>query len=220
MTLLSAQELAELALFPLPDIALFPRTLLPLHIFEPRYRALIADISTQGRPLAVVRLRPGYEADYEGRPPIFDICGVGRLVSTNRLPDGRYNIMLEGLARLRIEAELPPLRPYRLARGRILADDRSTRTDELNAAHGELVALCEALARIVPAETGAALRQLTRAVTSPGGCADVVASALVRDPDLRQQLLELLDPADRLAQVSEYVAKLVAQFRPGERTIN
>jgi Lon protease-like protein len=216
---ITAAALDELAIFPLPGIVLFPNALLPLHIFEPRYRDMMGDVLAGSRILAIARLRPGFEAEYQGRPPVYDTIGVGQLVTADRLPDGRYNIMLRGVARARIEVELPPIRSYRQVRGRVLTDDRSTRTDRLEVGQRDLIALCDRLADIVP-EGGESLRQLARAVARPGGCADVVAAALVRDPDTRQTLLELLDPADRLDEVISYVAMLVAQLGPGPRTVN
>src|SRR5215470_6975820 len=207
--------LEELAVFPLPDLVLFPNALLPLHIFEPRYREMMADVVAGSGLLAVARLRAGYEADYHGRPPIFSTVGVGRCISSDKLPDGRYNIMLRGLARLHVESELPPAHAYRQVRARLLVDSRSARAGELPTLHRELLSVCDRLAQVVT--DGDPLRQLARTIPTPGGCADVVASALVRDPNVRQSLLELLDPADRLEQVTEYVAMLVGQFGPSNR---
>jgi Lon protease-like protein len=212
--------LEELAIFPLPGMVLFPNALLPLHVFEPRYRAMMADVLGGSRLIAIARLRPGYEADYEGRPPVFDTVGAGRIVSADRLPDGRYNLLLRGLARVRVERELQPTRAYRQIAGRILRDDLTTRPEQLDAGHRELLALCDRLADVVPPDGAEALRRLARTLPSPGGCADVVAAALVRDPDVRQMLLELLDPADRIDEVMRYVALLVAQLGPGPRTVN
>jgi uncharacterized protein len=204
--------LDELAVFPLPDVVFFPHTLLPLHVFEPRYRALTADVLEGSRLLAVARLRPGFEANYEGRPPIFEIAGVGACLSADRLPDGRYNLLLRGVARVLLEEEPPIERRYRVARGHLLPDGLSARADALDDAHRQLVALCDQLAGLVP--DGDDLRRLARAVPTPGGCADVVASGILRDPDARQTLLELLDPADRLARVSEHIAALVVRLGP------
>ena len=213
-----ASALEELAIFPLPDLVLFPNALLPLYIFEPRYRDMMADVLAGSRLLAVVRLMPGYEDDYQGRPAVYSVAGIGRCVAADRLPDGRYNIMLRGLARVHIETEHPPARSYRRVRARILGDDRSLRTDEVDELHHELLAMCDRLADVIP--DGEPVRQLSRVVPTAGGCADVVASALIRDPDVRQVLLELLDPAERLEQVIEYVSMLIGQFGPGNRTVN
>src|SRR5215207_370332 len=86
-------------LFPLDDIAVFPNIARPLHIFEPRYRAMIADALKGDRIIGMVQLRPGYEADYEGRPPVYGIGCAGVISEVEELPDGRYNLMLQGLVK-------------------------------------------------------------------------------------------------------------------------
>jgi Lon protease-like protein len=213
---ISGAVLEALAIFPLPDVVLFPHAMLPLHVFEPRYRALVADVLEGSGLFAVPRLRPGYETGYQGRPAVFETAGIGVCVAADRLPDGRYNVMLRGLGRVRIERELPAGRAYRVVQSRILDDARSTRDAELGAAHHTLIALCDRLASSVEGnEEADALRQLARAVATPGGCADLVASALVRDADARQTLLELLDPADRLDQVTAHVTALLGRFGGG-----
>ena len=105
---------ATIPLFPLPDVALLPNITLPLHIFEPRYRRMVADALDGDRLIGMVMLRPGYEAEYEGRPPVYAIGGAGRIESAERLPDGRYVIVLRGITRFRIVGE-DDSRPYRIA---------------------------------------------------------------------------------------------------------
>jgi Lon protease-like protein len=94
-----------LALFPLPNVVLFPNVFLPLHIFEPRYREMVADTMSTDRMIGMVLLRPGWERDYEGRPPIFPIGCSGVMTHVERLGDGRFNIVLRGLERFRIVEE-------------------------------------------------------------------------------------------------------------------
>jgi|SRR5438067_3433060 len=94
-----------LPLFPLPNVVLFPNVFLPLHIFEPRYREMVADTAASDRMIGMVLLRPGWERDYEGRPPIYPIGCSGVMTHVERLPDGRYNIVLRGLERFRILEE-------------------------------------------------------------------------------------------------------------------
>ncbi len=101
-------------IFPLPDVVLFPNVSQPLHIFEPRYRAMVADALQGDRIIGMVLLQPGYEADYEGRPPVYPIGGAGVITEVEELPDGRFNILLRGLARFRITGE-DQSRSYRLA---------------------------------------------------------------------------------------------------------
>ncbi|MCE2514002.1 MAG: LON peptidase substrate-binding domain-containing protein [Acidobacteria bacterium] len=101
--------------FPLPDVMLFPNVSRPLHIFEPRYREMVADALAGDGLIGMVTLEPGYEADYEGRPPIFRIGCAGRITEVEELPDGRYLIVLRGLVKFRVLDE-DRSRPYRLAR--------------------------------------------------------------------------------------------------------
>ena len=101
-----------LPLFPLPNVVLFPNVFLPLHIFEPRYRAMVADAIRGDRMIGMVLLRPGWEPDYEGRPPVFAVGCSGVITHVEQLADGRYNIVLRGLERFRILEEDSSL-PYR-----------------------------------------------------------------------------------------------------------
>src|SRR5438045_3723213 len=105
---------ASIPLFPLPNVVLFPNVFLPLHIFEPRYREMVADALAGDRLIGMVLLRPGWERDYEGRPPIYPIGCSGLLTHNERLPDGRYNIVLRGIERFRIIEE-DHARSYRRA---------------------------------------------------------------------------------------------------------
>lgn len=91
-----------LPIFPLPNVVLFPGVFLPLHIFEPRYRAMVADALATDRLIGMVLLRPGWEHDYEGRPPVFGVGCSGLITHCERLNDGRYNIILRGLDRFRL----------------------------------------------------------------------------------------------------------------------
>ena len=86
-----------LPLFPLPSTVLFPNVFLPLHIFEPRYRQMVAESLSGDRIIGMVMLKPGYEADYEGRPPIYTTGCSGLITHVERLDDGRYNLVLRGL---------------------------------------------------------------------------------------------------------------------------
>jgi uncharacterized protein len=96
---------AELPVFPLPNVVLFPQVCLPLHIFEPRYREMVSDALSGDRLIGIVLLRPGWERNYEGRPPAYDIGCAGLITHSEPLADGRYNIVLQGLEKFRIAAE-------------------------------------------------------------------------------------------------------------------
>jgi hypothetical protein len=100
-------------LFPLPNVVLFPNVFLPLHIFEPRYREMVADTLASDRIIGMVLLRPGYEANYEGRPAIYDVGCAGVITHSQPLADGRYDIVLRGIEKFRITSE-DSSRPYRI----------------------------------------------------------------------------------------------------------
>src|SRR5215216_776828 len=94
-----------LPLFPLPNVVLFPNVFLPLHIFEARYREMVADAIASDRMIGMVLLRPGWERDYEGRPPIYRVGCSGVITHFEKLPDGRYNMVLRGLDRFQVLEE-------------------------------------------------------------------------------------------------------------------
>src|SRR6185436_11839178 len=119
-----------LPLFPLPTVVLFPSVFLPLHIFEPRYREMVADAVASDRMIGMVLLRPGWERDYEGRPPVYGVGCSGVVTHVERTSDGRYNLVLRGLERFRIVEE-DHERSYRravidpLPEQALTADDRA-----------------------------------------------------------------------------------------------
>lgn len=104
----------RLPVFPLPNVVFFPKTYLPLHIFEPRYRQMVADTTMGDRCIAMALLKDGWESDYYGNPAIYSTLCVGRIMSVQPLPDGRSNILLQGLERCEIQQEHFE-KPYREA---------------------------------------------------------------------------------------------------------
>jgi Lon protease-like protein len=106
---------SEIPLFPLPETTLFPGVSRPFVIFEPRYRDMIGDALKGDRIIGMVRLRPGFEKDYDGRPPIYGIGCAGTIEKYELLSDGRYIILLRGLTTFRVLSE-DQRKPYRLAR--------------------------------------------------------------------------------------------------------
>ena len=205
-----ASSLESLRIFPLPATVLFPGTTLPLHIFEERYRAMTRDALAGDGLIAIALLEPSAEVDFEGCPPVADVVGVGKIVGHRELPDGRYYLLLQGVARARIERELPLDEPYRRVQATLLDDERSERVAELTALHAQLGALFERLTRAL-GQQGEALDQLDLSSESPSRCADLVLSALVSEPAERQRLLATLDPADRLDAAVELVARIARQ---------
>ena len=101
-------------IFPLPNAVLFPNVFMPLHIFEPRYRQMVADALAGDRIIGMVLLKPGFEANYDGRPPIYPIGCAGVITHSEALADGRYNIVLRGIEKFSVTGE-DRSQPYRLA---------------------------------------------------------------------------------------------------------
>ncbi|KQM62470.1 ATP-dependent protease [Sphingomonas sp. Leaf17] len=116
-----APATTRLSVFPLPGALLFPGMHLPLHIFEPRYRALVSDAMARDRRIGMVQPRGA------GEPaPLFDIGCVGRIADVEALEDGRYNVILEGLSLFRIVRELDVTTQFRQVEAELLpakADD-------------------------------------------------------------------------------------------------
>ena len=199
-------------IFPLPDVTFFPHTLLPLHVFEARYRAMVIDALERDRRLAVVKLRPGYEATYAGKPEVHPVAGLGEIVSCERLSTGRYNILLRGESRVRLEQELPSDTLYRLVRGRRLADKEPS--TDVAPALARIRAACKTLLSALsrPADlldTALAEGQAT------GVIADRVAAAVLPDADTRQRLLEMLDVGARVTTVADAIEILVRELKGG-----
>lgn len=113
---------SEIPIFPLPNVVLFPNVFLPLHIFEPRYRQMVADALAGDRIIGMVLLRPGWEGNYEGRPPVYPIGCAGLITHAEPIPDGRYNIVLRGLEKFRILEEQSG-GEYRIARVQTLMEE-------------------------------------------------------------------------------------------------
>lgn len=215
----------QLPIFPLPDAVLFPNTLLPLHVFEPRYRQMVEDCLAGDRRLAMAILRPGWENEYYGRPPVHPIAGVGEIVQHERLADGRFNILLKGTMRLGIVAELAPEKPYRMVRGRPLLDrypeggptSLHDRIERLKVFYLRLLAEVQ--------KGQGEIAKIFSGVKDPGIIVDRIAGAAVADVEVRRQVLEAVEVEPRLALVQEHLVAVLTQLsdrnasgeRAGER---
>jgi len=188
-------------IFPLPTLVLFPHTVAPLHIFEPRYRAMVADALKGDRLIAMALLKPGWEKDYEGAPPVHDVVGVGRILRDERTEDGRYNILLEGLTRARIEELLPP-NPYRRAKVRVLSESPAQPTPGLEKVRLGLLAVYASLLSPGPP---APARLETH--MSLGTICDLLAAILDVEVAEKQAILEELEPAARAARTIDMIRR-------------
>jgi uncharacterized protein len=207
-----AAPVVVVPIFPLPEVTFFPHTLLPLHVFEARYRAMVIDVLERDRRLVVVKLEPGYEAGYAGKPAVHAVAGLGEIVSCERLATGRYNILLRGEGRVRLEQELPTDTLYRVVRARRLQDVEPTA--DAGPALGRIREACRTLLSALqrPADL---LDTALADGQAPGIIADRVAAAVLPDADLRQQLLETLEVTARVSRVATAVESLVRELKGG-----
>lgn len=217
-TAIDPTALSSLPIFPLPNCVLLPGGLLPLHVFEPRYRELTRDCLAGHQLIGIARLRPGYESTYYGKPPVYERCGVGKIICSEELPDGRFALLLRGVARVEIARELASDRLYRQVHAQLL-DDAACDLADARDHHHKLVTLCDRLAEVIE-EGGAQLRELARSFESPGACADAVAAALIMDADTRQELLEACDPMVRLQRTLGHVSHLLCELAPCDGAVN
>ena len=184
-------------LFPLPNLVFFPQVVQGLHIFEPRYRQLVADALADDGLLTLVLLR---EDDEDAPSDLAPVGCLGRIVHHERLPDGRYNLRLRGLARVRLVEELDTPKLYRSARVAVLPDRPPAAVEELSALRKRLADAV--LPRFEPA--GPAHQHLAELFDGEmplGQLCDVLAYALPLPVDLKQDLLgaaAVADRADRL----------------------
>ena len=198
-------------IFPLPDLALFPNTLLPLHIFEPRYRAMVTDALARDRRLAIVGLKAGYEGDYAGHPAVHAVAGLGRIVKCERMATGRFNLLLKGELRVRIERELPSDTLYRLVQSVELQDSGAER-DSVPPLLDEVKRACRRILEMVRRATPE-MEETLAAAAAPGVLCDQVASALIPSPAARQALLEELDVERRLRRLLVELQDLLQQLK-------
>jgi hypothetical protein len=198
-------------LFPLPNVVLFPGVFLPLHIFEERYRAMTRDALAGDRIIGMTLLRPGFDGDYEGRPPIYPIGCAGVISHSDRLPDGRFNIVLHGLAKFRIAEEMSD-GAYRRARIDALpelTDDAGRR--DIKSLRGRIESLL--LTALKATE-----------VQIPGSLSDedlihALCQYLQFEPAERQALLECDGTVARARALTEFLEMqaLLAQHPTGRR---
>ena len=192
-----------LGVFPLPKVVLFPGATLPLHVFEPRYRALVEDAMAADRVFAMALLKPGYQADYGGNPEIYPIGCAGRITEIVPIEDGRFLLTLTGIRRLEF-LEMTCATPYRSHRVRYL--EELTPDPETPAARQVMIRLVSARQQIIASMDGAAGSGPIPTGLPFAETVNRVALELDIDPVVKYRLLEngdLLARAERLAALLE-----------------
>jgi uncharacterized protein len=214
-----------LPLFPLANVVLFPGVRAPLHVFEPRYRQLTADVIEGERAIGMIAVRPEHADRMAGDPPLFSVGCSGLVEQSGQRPDGRYDLVLLGTHRFRILEERPREGPrlYRVALAEVLEErfDEGSEGARLQAMRADVVDLLGPLLRhLVPR----AARQLDPRRFS-GIDDDTFVNALCQLLDLhpaeKQGLLEADGPRERcerlLALLRFAVAQVAGGVEPSER---
>lgn len=199
-------------MFPLPNVVLLPRGVLPLHMFEPRYCKMTADALAGDQRIAMALLRSGWEPEYHGRPAVHDVVCVGRIIAHELLNDGRYNILLEGVCRAKIVHEQEP-DMYRIVECDELESSAVFDID-LEPQRRRLGELIErsALGRTT---LGVQLVKLTRSPLSTPDLFDVVSFNLLEDCGCKQAILEEADVLRRIDYALDQLARVLPPGRGG-----
>lgn len=195
----------RLPLFPLPRVVQFPMTVLPLHIFEPRYRAMTRHALDGEKLIGMALLEPGYEADYYGRPAIHPTVCLGRLIHVEEKEDGTFDILLEGLARARILEEEPG-GDFRAARVEVLEDVRLAPDDE-GLWRQRLDMLMVQLTPEIATPIRKTLGTLMNSHLPMGTLLDLLAHAIPAPAEDRQQVLAAADIQARAKLVLELLSR-------------
>lgn len=196
-----------LPVFPLPRVVLMPGALLPLHVFEPRYRALVTHCLDTEPLMGVATLVPGYEDDYYGDPPMHAEIGVGEVVAHQPFPDGRCNIVLQYVGRVQMEEELVTPHPFRVVSATIPREDASG----VDAALVRLKVLVLQLGAVSP---GAA-EEARRLVALDGlEMVHSLARKLLEDPDEQRSYLSAEHLVEHIEAVEDRLARFLAAPDP------
>lgn len=209
---------ARVPVFALPEYTLFPHTLVPFHVFEPRYKEMLDECLATERLMVVTGLRPGWEFE-EGPPRVHSVGGLGRVLSDRRFPDGRYNIFVHCIERVRITRTWQ-LEPYRLVDVERLPDAEVDALapegdDSVGRLFGRVMALASHLAGSLGDETSA-LSRVVASSDAPQVMSCRLASVVVRDAAERQRLLEETSVASRLSSLADHLGELVMRESPRE----
>lgn len=206
----------RLKVFPLPGVVVLPGTPTPFHVFEPRYRQLTATALAGDRMLAVATLA-SEEGATQDRAPVHPIAGAGFIEAEEQLPDGRFHIVVRGLARVRLVDEIENGQPYREFTAELLEDVYPPGGPAALVRQRRALEACVLqLAEVLPPESGAPqLAEIATRTASSSQLADLVAAAVVSEPDKRLAVIEELDVARRLDLVTGEVASVILMLSRG-----
>jgi hypothetical protein len=198
-------DILHIPIFPLPNVVFFPGTVLPLHVFEPRYRRLVNDVLGGDRRFAVFLQRPAEEEADGSEPPPFEIGCIGEIVRAEALPDGRFNLLHLGLTRVRLHEVVTDV-PYRVAAASAVPERPAPVAEPAAAAFRRLARTYFGTVLGRPPAEGFDSQPLEKLVNT-------ASANLDGDVLERQRLLEAETLPDRLARVAELMTGQVEARR-------
>lgn len=211
---MNREELATachaLRLFPLPGTVLMPGAPLPLHVFEPRYRTLITDALAADKVICIPQIVEGDEQGHLGSPALYPYAAVGEIVAHHELPDGRFNIVVQPLGRVRLTNELASLTPYRVFDAELLP--------EINADESRLVPAGKRLLALVGptlnsmGDRGESMRKGLGQL-DPARIPEALAPLLVQGAEARQEYIAENDRGRRAGRVEQAALMMLAESR-------
>jgi uncharacterized protein len=203
-----ADELESQPVFPLPTVVLFPKVLLALHVFEPRYRLMMDEVLKGHQSICMALLKPGWESDYYGSPAVHAVACVGKIVQHQLLPDGRYDLTLHGEYKVAIEG-FDREHPFRIARVRRLTENDDWAREGSSAARAqELLAMFRRFHE--GREAALDVAQFFGAHMEPDAILNTIAMNLKAEPRLKQHLLEMESAELRYQAVRQLLADATA----------
>jgi uncharacterized protein len=205
------QALLAVPLFPLPNVVLFPRAVLPLHIFEERYKEMMADALDGDKQIAMALLRPGWEKNYYAAPSIEPVVCVGEILSWERLADGKYNLLLQGRARARVVREWRH-NPYRMAELRALEEIPASESD----LEEDRIRLRKMLEKVPLGALPSAEQflELIKGTVGTEVIADLVAGNYLEDIAVKQGLLSEVEVGRRVRRTVDALHEWIRTVSP------
>ncbi|MDX1965153.1 MAG: LON peptidase substrate-binding domain-containing protein [Pirellulales bacterium] len=196
--------------FPLPNLVLFPHVMQPMHIFEPRYKALLQEALAGDGLLTLGVLAPGWEGDYEGRPPLLEYGCLCRVMNYHLTDKNTYNVLLVGVRRLQLITELPPEKLYREFQATILEDEYPLASEgHRDALQAQLL---DVFQRALPklADGPEQLREVLGQRISLGTLCDIISYTLDMPPENKVGLLAETVVDRRAERLLEHFQRILA----------
>jgi len=197
------RRLRDVPVFPLPKVVLYPGVMLPLYIFEERYKLMVSQALRGDRRIAISMMRPGEEGVVLGR-----VCGLGEIVEVKELEEGERNIVVRGVARIAIE-EVSQNIPY-IRAGATLLEETACAPGTRAARVREIVRIAQQLVFMLDPGNATRLISLLSFMDDPSFLTDFVAFYLLQDETVKQELLDTLDVEARLRRVSDVLQQALA----------